>query len=73
MEVTTEVNVETSVKEKLLHLSPELKLLYDTLRICLDSIENKIEPNVATRVDSVEMKQKKTEAWLTKLKWKMRS
>ena len=33
MEVTSEVNVETSVKEKLLHLPPDLKLLYDTLNI----------------------------------------
>ena len=67
MEVTTEVNVETSVKEKLLHLPPDLKLLYDTLNIRLESIESKIDPNVATRVENVETKQQKTDARLTKI------
>ena len=33
MEVTSEVNVETSIKEKVANLPPELKLLYDTLNI----------------------------------------
>ena len=67
MEVMTEVNVETSVKEKLQHLPPDLKLLYDTLNIRLESIESKIDPNVATRVESVETKQLKTNAQLTKI------
>ena len=67
MEVTSEVNVETSVKEKLSHLPPDLKLLYDTLNIRLESIESKINPNVSVRVDNVETKQKKTDARLTKI------
>ena len=67
MEVTSEVNVETSVKEKLSHLPPDLKLLYDTLNIRLESIESKIDPNVSVRVDNVETKQKKTDARLTKI------
>ena len=67
MEVTPEVNVETTVQEKLAHLPPELKLLYDTLNIRLESIESKIDPNISTRVDDVETKQKKTDARLTKI------
>ena len=67
MEVTPEVNVETTVQEKLAHLPPELKLLYDTLNIRLESIESKIDPNISTRVDDVETKQKKTDERLTKI------
>ena len=67
MEVTPEVSVETNVSEKLAHLPPDLKLLYDTLNIRLKSIESKIDPNTTTRVDHVETVQKKTNARLTKI------
>ena len=67
MEVTPEVNVETSIKEKVANLPPELQLLYDTLNIRLDSIENKIDPTVSAKVVAVETKQFKIDARLTKI------
>ena len=67
MEVTTEVNVETSIQDKLAHLPPKLKLLYDTLNVRLESIENKIDPTIPAKIDDVETKQIRTDARLTKI------
>ena len=66
MEVTQGPSAESD--KGLADLPPDLKLLYDTLNIRLSSIENKIDPNVATRVEHVETQQRKTEARLTKVK-----
>ena len=65
MEVTQGPNVESD--KGLADLPPDLKLLYDTLNVHLSSIENKIDPNVATHVEHVETQQRKTEAHLTKV------
>ena len=59
--------METSIKEKVANLPPELQLLYDTLNIRLDSIENKIDPTVSAKVAAVETKQIKIDATLTKM------
>ena len=67
MEVTPEVDVETSIKEKVANLPPELKLLYDTLNIRLDSIEKKIDPDVSAKVEAVETKQFQMDARLMKV------
>ena len=42
-------------------------MLYDSLSVCLDSIDRKIDPNLASRVEHVETKQHKTEARLFKI------
>ena len=66
MEVTTEVKDNQQV-DKLVNLPPDLKLLYDSLSVRLDSIDRKIDPNLALRVKHVETKQHKTEARLFKI------
>ena len=40
--------------DKLSHLPPDLKLLYDSLSVCLDNIDHKIDPDLSTRVVNVE-------------------
>ena len=65
MEVTTEVK-DNQHADKLVNL-PDLKLLYDSLSVCLDSIDRKIDPNLALRVEHVETKQQRTEAQLFKI------
>ena len=42
--------------DKLINLPPDLKLLYDSLSVCLDSIDRKIDPNLSSRVEHVETK-----------------
>ena len=61
MEVTTEVK-DNHQTDKLVNLPPDLKLLYDSLSVRLDSIDRKIDPNLSSRVEHVETKQLKTEA-----------
>ena len=66
MEVTAEVK-DNHRTDKLINLPPDLKLLYDSLSVCLDSIDRKIDPNLSSRVEHVETKQLKTEARLFKV------
>ena len=66
MEVTPEVK-DNHQADKLINLSPNLKLLYDSLSVGLDSIDSKIHPNLSSRVEQVETKQHKTEARLSKI------
>ena len=66
MEVTPEVK-DNHQADRLVNLPPDLKLLYDSLSVCLDSIDRKIDPNLSTRVEQVETKQHKTEARLFKI------
>ena len=61
MEVTTEVK-DSHGADKPINLSPDLKLLYDSLSVRLDSIDRKIDPNLSSRVECVETKQLRTEA-----------
>ena len=61
MEVTTEVK-DNHYADKSINLPTDLKLLYDSLSACLDSIDRKIDPNLSLRVEHVETKQLKTEA-----------
>ena len=56
MEVTTEVKDNQQV-DRLVNLPPDLKLLYDSLSVRLDSIDRKIDPNLSSRVEQVETKQ----------------
>ena len=67
MEVTTEVKDNQQVV-RLVNLPPDLKLLYDSLSVHLDSIDRKIDPNLSSRVEQVETKQHKTKARLFKIK-----
>ena len=53
MEVMTEVK-DNHQTDKLINLPPDLKLLYDSLSVCLDSIDQKIDPNLSSRVEHVE-------------------
>ena len=53
--------------DKLSHLPPDLKLLYDSLSVCLDNIDRKIDPNLSARVENVETLQTKSESRLTKI------
>ena len=39
MEVTNEINEGQQNNDRLAHLPPDLKLLYDSLSVCLDSID----------------------------------
>ena len=66
MEVTTEVK-DSHGADKPINLPPDLKLLYDSLSVCLDSIDRKIDPNLSSRVECVETKQLRMEAWLFKV------
>ena len=66
MEVTTEVK-DNHQTDKLINLPPDLKLLYDSLSVHLDSIDRKIDQNLSSRVKHVETKQLKTEARLFKV------
>ena len=66
MEVTTEVK-DNQQSDRLVNLPPNLKLLYDSLSVHLDSIDRKIDPNLSSRVEHVETKQLKTEARLFKI------
>ena len=66
MEVTTEVK-DNQHADKLVNLPPDLKLLYDSLSVSLDSINWKIDPNLASTIEHVETKQQKTEARLFKI------
>ena len=66
MEVTTGVK-DNHQTDKLINLPPDLKLLYDSLSVRLDSIDRKIDPNLSSRVEHVETKQLKTEARLFKV------
>ena len=61
MEVTTEVK-DSHGADKPINLPPDLKLLYDSLSVHLDSIDRKIDPNLSSRVECVETKQLRTEA-----------
>ena len=53
MEVTAEVK-DNHQTDKLINLPPDLKLLYDSLSVHLDSIDQKIDPNLSLRVEHVE-------------------
>ena len=53
--------------DKLSHLPPDLKLLYDSLSVRLDNIDRKIDPTLSTRVMNVETRQAKSEYRLTKI------
>ena len=53
--------------DKLSHLPPDLKLLYDSLSVRLDNIDRKIDPTLSTRVMSVETRQAKLESRLTQI------
>ena len=66
MEVTADVK-DNHRTDKLINLPPDLKLLYDSLSVRLDSIDQKIDPNLSSRVEHVETKQLKTEARLFKM------
>ena len=66
MEVTIEVK-DNHCADKLINLPPDLKLLYDSLSVHLDSIDRKIDPNLSSRVEDVETKQLKTKAQLFKV------
>ena len=66
MEVTPEVK-DNHQADKLINLFPDLKLLYDSLSVRLDSIDWKIDPNLSSQVEQVETKQNKTEARLSKI------
>ena len=66
MEVTPEVK-DNQQADRLVNLPPNLKLLYDSLSVCLDSIDRKIDPNLSSQVEQVETKQHKTEARLFKI------
>ena len=66
MEVTAEVK-DNHRTDKLINLPPDLKLLYDSLSVRLDSIDRKIDPNLSSRIEDVETKQLKTEARLFKV------
>ena len=61
MEVMTEVK-DNHYADKPINLPTDLKLLYDSLNMRLDSIDRKIDPNLSSRVEHVETKQLKTEA-----------
>ena len=58
MEVMTEVK-DNHWTDKFINLPPDLKLLYDSLSVRLDSIDWKIDPNLSSRVEHVETKQLK--------------
>ena len=66
MEVTADVK-DNHRTDKLINLPPDLKLLYDSLSVRLDSIDRKIDPNLSSRVEHVETKQLQTEAQLFKM------
>ena len=66
MEVTPEVK-DNHQADRLINLPPDLKLLYDSLSVRLDSIGQKIDPNLSSWVEQVETKQHKTEARLSKI------
>ena len=66
MEVTPEVKDNHQV-DRLVNLPPDLKLLYDSLSVRLDSIDWKIDPNLSSQVEQVETKQHKTKARLFKI------
>ena len=53
--------------EKLASLPPDLKLLYDSLKLQLDSIDRKIDRNLSVHVDYVETKQEKTDVRLNRI------
>ena len=65
MEANTESEQERL--DKLSHLPPDLKLLYDSLSVRLDNIDRKIDPTLSTRVMSVETQQAKSESRLTQI------
>ena len=67
MEVTQEVK-DNHQADRLVNLPPDLKLLYDSLSVHLDSIDQKIDPNLSSWVEQVETKQHKTEPRLFKIK-----
>ena len=56
-----------SSTSKLANLPPDLKLLYDSLSVHLDSIDQKIDPNLSSRVEQVETKQMESESRLKKV------
>ena len=66
MEVTPEVK-DNHQADRLVNLHPNLKLLYDSLSVRLDSIDRKIDPNLSSQVEQVETKQHKTKARLFKI------
>ena len=53
--------------DKLSHLPPDLKLLYDSLSVRLDNIDRKIDPDLSARVVNVETRQTESESRLTKI------
>ena len=53
--------------DKLSHLPPDLKLLYNSLSVRLDNIDCKIDPTLSTRVVNVETWQAESESRLTKI------
>ena len=67
MESTTEVTSNQQNSNKLAHLPPNLKLLYDSLSVRLDSIDYKIDLNISTRVENVEAQQRESECRLMKI------
>ena len=52
---------------KIANLPPDLKLLYDVLKLQLDNIDRKIDRNISVRVDHVETKQEAVRVRLNKV------
>ena len=67
MEATIEGTSDQQRLDKLSHLPPDLKLLYDSLSVRLDNIDHKIDPNLSARVENVETRQTELESRLTKI------
>ena len=54
-------------REKLANLPPDLKLLYDSLKLQLDNIDRKIDRSLSVRIDDVETSQLKTDTRLSRV------
>ena len=67
METNIEGASEQERLDKLSHLPPDLKLLYDSLSVCLDNIDRKIDPDLSAQVVNVETRQTESESRLTKI------
>ena len=54
-------------QDKLSKLPPDLKLLYDSIKLQLDSLDRKIDRNLSVRIDDVETTQVKTDVRLSRI------
>ena len=59
--------VSEETKEKLASLPPDLKLLYDSLKLQLDNIDRKIDQRLTVRIENVETNQELTDTRLNKV------